>query len=149
MMNFGGKPPIFDYFSPMENLPKKGSLSREFWAQKPTHMGGTYPFPQHDMYPPWVKTVYSHSSRLHSYSYLKPITKLTSEYIAYGSTSRQLRPRLHEIGSKWIRIQIVTDRPCVYTGHDGSELIWICYPYPNGITFESDPVRIRSQKGLV
>ena len=31
----------------MENLPKKGPLSREFWAQKPTHMGGTYPYPQH------------------------------------------------------------------------------------------------------
>ena len=36
----------------MENLPKKGPLSREFWAQKPTHMGGTYPYPQHVMYPP-------------------------------------------------------------------------------------------------
>ena len=60
-----------------------------------------------------------------------------------------LRPRLHEIGSKWIRTQTVTDRPCVYTGLDGSEPIWISYPYPNGITFESDPVWIRSQKGLV
>ena len=40
-------PPMF-----MENLPKKGPLSREFWAQKPTHMGGTYPYPQHVMYPP-------------------------------------------------------------------------------------------------
>ena len=36
----------------MENLPKKGPLPREFWAQKPTHMGGTYPYPQHVMYPP-------------------------------------------------------------------------------------------------
>ena len=36
----------------MENLPKKGPLSREFWAQKPNHMGGTYPYPQHVMYPP-------------------------------------------------------------------------------------------------
>ena len=59
------------------------------------------------------------------------------------------RPRLHGIGSKWIRTQSVTDRPCVYTGLDGSEPIWICYPYPNGITFEGDPVWIRSQKGLV
>ena len=31
------------------------------------------------------------------------------------------RPRLHGIGSKWIRTQSVTDRPCVYTGLDGSE----------------------------
>ena len=60
-----------------------------------------------------------------------------------------VRPRLHEIGSKWIRTQTVTDRPCVYTGLDGSEPIWICYPYPNGITFEGDPVWIRSQEGLV
>ena len=60
-----------------------------------------------------------------------------------------LRTRLHEIGSKWIRTQTVTDRPCVYTGLDGSEPIWICYPYPYGITFESDPVWIRSQKVLV
>ena len=48
--------------------------------------------------------------------------------------------------SNWIRKQTVTDRPCVYTGLDGCEPIWICYPYPNGITFEGDPVWIRSQK---
>ena len=36
-----------------ENLPKKGPLFREFWTQKPTHMGGTYPYPQHVMLPPW------------------------------------------------------------------------------------------------
>ena len=38
----------------MENLPKKGPLFREFGAQKPTHMGGTYTgmYPQHVMYPP-------------------------------------------------------------------------------------------------
>ena len=36
----------------MENLPKKGPLFREFGTQKPTHMGGTYPYPQHVMYPP-------------------------------------------------------------------------------------------------
>ena len=36
----------------MENLPKKGPLFREFGAQKPTHMGGTYPYPRHVMYPP-------------------------------------------------------------------------------------------------
>ena len=35
-----------------ENLPKKGPLFREFWTQKPTHMGGTYPYPQHVMLPP-------------------------------------------------------------------------------------------------
>ena len=57
MMNFGEKPPIFGQFLEdppmfMENLPKKGPLSREFWAQKPTHMGGTYPYPRHVMYPP-------------------------------------------------------------------------------------------------
>ena len=39
----------------MENLPKKGPLFREFWAQKPTHMGGTYPYPQHGMLPPGSK----------------------------------------------------------------------------------------------
>ena len=66
-----------------------------------------------------------------------------------ASCERSLRPRLHEIGSKWIRTQSVTDRPCVYTGLNGSEPIWICYPYPNGITFKGDPVWIRSQKGLV
>ena len=44
---FLDNPPLF-----MENLPKKGPLFREFWAQKPTHMGGTYPYPQHVMYPP-------------------------------------------------------------------------------------------------
>ena len=45
--SFCKNPPIF-----MENLPKKGPLFREFWAQNPTHMGGTYPYPQHVMYPP-------------------------------------------------------------------------------------------------
>ena len=35
-----------------ENLPKEEPLSRELWAQKPTHMGGTYPYPQHVMLPP-------------------------------------------------------------------------------------------------
>ena len=44
---FLDNPPLF-----MENLPKKGPLFREFGAQKPTHMGGTYPYPQHVMYPP-------------------------------------------------------------------------------------------------
>ena len=39
-----------------------------------------------------------------------------------------------------MRTQAVSDRPCVYPGPDGSEPIWICYPYPNGITFEHDPV---------
>ena len=60
MMNFGGKdpflailrqfldkPPMF-----MENLPKKGPLFREFWAQEPTHMGGKYPYPKYVMLPP-------------------------------------------------------------------------------------------------
>ena len=59
-MNFGGKPPIFDYFSPISGKPthvygksaEKGPLSTDFWAPKPTHMGGTYPYPQHVMYPP-------------------------------------------------------------------------------------------------
>ena len=41
------KPPMFK-----ENLLKKGPLFREFWTQKPTHMGGTYPYPQHVMLPP-------------------------------------------------------------------------------------------------
>ena len=35
-----------------ENLPKKGHLSREFWTQKPTHMGSTYPYLQHVMLRP-------------------------------------------------------------------------------------------------
>ena len=35
-----------------ENLPKKGPLFREFWTQKPTPMGGTYPYPQYVMLPP-------------------------------------------------------------------------------------------------
>ena len=65
-----------------------------------------------------------------------------------GEKRLNSRPRLHEIGSKWIRTQTVTDRPCVYTGPDGSEPIWICYLFSNGITFESDPIRLRSQKGL-
>ena len=60
MMNFCGKLPILDNFfhfleNPpmfMENLQKKRPLFKEFWAQKPTHMGGTYPYPQHAMLPP-------------------------------------------------------------------------------------------------
>ena len=35
-----------------ENLPKRGPLFREIWTQKPTHMGGKYPYPQHVMFPP-------------------------------------------------------------------------------------------------
>ena len=61
MMNFGGEPPIFLYFFTNFSIThpclwkicrKKGPLFREFGAQKPTHMGGTYPYPQHVMYPP-------------------------------------------------------------------------------------------------
>ena len=48
---FLDNPPLF-----MENLPKKEPLFREFGAQKPTHMGGTYPYPQHVMYPPGFLT---------------------------------------------------------------------------------------------
>ena len=42
-----GPTPLF-----MDNLPKKGPLFREFGARKAAHMGGTYPYPQHVMYPP-------------------------------------------------------------------------------------------------
>ena len=35
-------------------------------------------------------------------------------------------------------------RPYVYTGLNGAEPIWICYPYSSGITFESDLVWIWS-----
>ena len=57
--DFWRKTTHFYYFSPfldnppmfMEKLPKKGPLFREFWAEKPTHVGGTYPYPQHAMYP--------------------------------------------------------------------------------------------------
>ena len=40
-----------------EKSAEKGSLFREFWAQKPNHLGGTYPYPQHVMYLPWVPRV--------------------------------------------------------------------------------------------
>ena len=46
-----------------------------------------------------------------------------------GPKLKTLRPRLHEIGSKWIRTQTVMDRPYVHTGLNGSEPIWIRYPY--------------------
>ena len=60
MMNFGENGPFLAIFCEfldnppmfMENLQKKGHLFREFWTQKPTHMGGTYPYPQHVMLPP-------------------------------------------------------------------------------------------------
>ena len=60
MMTFGKNgpfPAIFRQFLDnqpifMENLPKKGPLFREFRPKKPIHMGGTYPYPQHVMYPP-------------------------------------------------------------------------------------------------
>ena len=71
---FWRKPPIFCYFRQfldnpplsMENLRKKGPLFREFGAQKPTHMGGTYPYPQHVMYPPppGIQKLYS-GSKVH------------------------------------------------------------------------------------
>ena len=54
---FLDNPPLF-----MENLPKKGPLFREFGAQKPTHMGGTYPYPQHVMYPPPRKPTHERSN---------------------------------------------------------------------------------------
>ena len=47
----------------MENLPKKGPLFREFWAEKPTHMGGTYPYPQHVMLPPPGVSTYSYNAQ--------------------------------------------------------------------------------------
>ena len=35
----------------LRKICRKGPLFREFWAQKPTHIGGTYPYPQHVLYP--------------------------------------------------------------------------------------------------
>ena len=55
-----------------------------------------------------------------------------------GRTS--LRQRLHETGSVWNRYEIGTDKPCVYTGTDGSGTDWICCVVPNGSTYEGDPV---------
>ena len=60
MMNFGVKLPILTIFCELQRNPtlvygksaEKGPLFREFWAQKPTHMGGTYLYPKHVMYPP-------------------------------------------------------------------------------------------------
>ena len=60
MINFGGKLPVFTIFGrflvypPMfqENLPKKRPLFREVWTEKPTHMGGTYTYPQLFLLPP-------------------------------------------------------------------------------------------------
>ena len=41
------KPPMFK-----ENVPKKRPLFTEFWTQKPTNMGGTYPYTRHAMLSP-------------------------------------------------------------------------------------------------
>ena len=35
----------------LDNPPTFEENLREFWAPKPTHMGGTYPYPKHVMYP--------------------------------------------------------------------------------------------------
>ena len=59
-MHFGGKLPILTIFCQFlvthprlrKICRKKGPLFREFWIQKPTHMGGKYPYPQHVMLPP-------------------------------------------------------------------------------------------------
>ena len=34
------------------NLAKNRPLCGEFWSEKPTHMGGTYLYSQHAMFPP-------------------------------------------------------------------------------------------------
>ena len=55
-----------------------------------------------------------------------------------------LSPRLHGIGSKTIRIDMGTDRPCVYTGPGVSVYFWICYPNTFGFTFKSRYFWIRT-----
>ena len=62
----------------------------------------------------------------------------------FASVSPPLRPRLHGIGSKTIRIDMGTDRHCVYTGPGVSVYFWICYPNTFGFAFKSGYVWIRT-----
>ena len=50
-----------------------------------------------------------------------------------------LRQRLHGTRSVWNWHGNGTDKPCVYTGPDGSGTDRIGYLVPNGSTFEGDP----------
>ena len=56
------------------------------------------------------------------------------------SHTPQLRQLLHGTGSVWNQYNIGTDKPCVYTGPGGSGTDRICYPVPNGSTYEGDPI---------
>ena len=55
-------------------------------------------------------------------------------------SAQDLRLRLHRNGSVWIRYEIGTDKPCVYTGPGGSSTDRVCYLVPNGSTYEGDPI---------
>ena len=55
----------------------------------------------------------------------------------FWQTSRQ---RLHGTGSLWKRIEIGTDKPCVYTRLGGSGQDRIFYLVPNASTYEGDPI---------
>ena len=46
VMKFSGNLPIFNYFLRISRkCAKKGHFFRKFSVQKPTHMGGNYPYP--------------------------------------------------------------------------------------------------------
>ena len=66
MMNFGGKPPISLLFFAnfwithpclWKICRKRDPCLENLGTQKPAHMGGTYPYPQHVMYPPPVQLI--------------------------------------------------------------------------------------------
>ena len=65
-------------------------------------------------------------------------------YVLSFDPSSTVRPRLHGIGSKTIRIDMGTDRPCVYTGPGVSVYFWICYPNTFGFAFKSGYFWIRT-----
>ena len=66
-----------------------------------------------------------------------PCPPLAGATVLGRSHTLGLRPRLHGIGSKTIRIDMGTDRPCVYTGPGVSVYFWICYPNTFGFAFKS------------
>ena len=77
------------------------------------------------------------------------IYKVQLEHVSFVTldkffTIKLLRPRLHGIGSKTIRIDMGTDRPCVYTGPGVSVYFWICYPNTFGFAFKSGYFWIRT-----
>ena len=68
----------------------------------------------------------------HNYLTASHIIVKTKNHLVKGGKGDGLGPVYTRSDPNGFVPKTITDRPCVYTGLDGSEPTWICYPYPTG-----------------